>query len=58
MLDLDMGQYAGFVWPAWGISAAVLAWMIWSVLAKARKAARALADAEGEQVAAPSTTTP
>ncbi|HVL41857.1 MAG TPA: heme exporter protein CcmD [Brevundimonas sp.] len=25
MLDLDMGAYAAFVWPAWGISAVVLA---------------------------------
>ncbi|HWQ87180.1 heme exporter protein CcmD [Brevundimonas sp.] len=25
MVDLDMGAYAAFVWPAWGISAAVLA---------------------------------
>lgn len=25
MIDLDMGAYAGFVWPAWGISALVLA---------------------------------
>jgi len=25
MLDLDMGQYAAFVWPAWAISAGVLA---------------------------------
>jgi len=25
MLDLDMGKYAAFVWPAWGISALVLA---------------------------------
>lgn len=24
MIDLDMGAYAAFVWPAWGISAAVL----------------------------------
>jgi len=24
MLDLDMGAYAAFVWPAWGISAVVL----------------------------------
>ena len=24
MLDLDMGQYAPFVWPAWAISAGVL----------------------------------
>lgn len=25
MIDLDMGRYAAFVWPAWGISALVLA---------------------------------
>lgn len=25
MLDLDMGKYAAFVWPAWGVSAVVLA---------------------------------
>jgi heme exporter protein D len=24
MIDLDMGAYAAFVWPAWGVSAAVL----------------------------------
>jgi heme exporter protein D len=24
MFDLDMGRYAGFVWPAWALSAAVL----------------------------------
>ncbi|KQY89618.1 heme exporter protein CcmD [Brevundimonas sp. Root1423] len=24
MIDLDMGAYAAFVWPAWGISAVVL----------------------------------
>ena len=25
MLDLDMAPYAAFVWPAWGVSALVLA---------------------------------
>ncbi|MDP3656734.1 MAG: heme exporter protein CcmD [Brevundimonas sp.] len=25
MIDLDMGRYAAFVWPAWALSAAVLA---------------------------------
>ena len=25
MLDLDMGAYAAFVWPAWGVSAVALA---------------------------------
>jgi heme exporter protein D len=24
MIDLDMGRYAAFVWPAWGLSALVL----------------------------------
>ena len=24
MLDLDMGRYAAFVWPAWALSAIVL----------------------------------
>lgn len=24
MLDLDMGAYARFVWPAWGVSLVVL----------------------------------
>jgi len=28
MLDLDMGRYAGFVWPAWAISAVVLAALV------------------------------
>ena len=25
MIDLDMSPYSAFVWPAWGISAVVLA---------------------------------
>lgn len=25
MIDFDMGQYGAYVWPAWGISAVVLA---------------------------------
>ncbi len=36
MIDLDMGAYAGFVWPAWGISAIVLA----ALAARASFAAR------------------
>ena len=24
MIDLDMGRYAAFVWPAWALSAAVI----------------------------------
>jgi len=48
MPDLDMAQYGPFVWGAWGISAAVIALMIAAVVADARKAAKALRDAEGE----------
>jgi heme exporter protein D len=51
MLDLDMAQYAPFVWSAWGISAAVLAAMVVGVLRRAGKAARALRDAEGDDAA-------
>ena len=29
---LAMGGYARYVWPAWGLSALVLAWNAWSAL--------------------------
>ena len=28
MLDLDLGAYAAFVWPAWGLSALALAALV------------------------------
>ena len=34
MIDLDMGAYAAFVWPAWGISAALLALITGSLWGK------------------------
>ena len=37
MIDLDMGAYAAFVWPAWGISAAVLAALAMRALVAARR---------------------
>jgi len=37
MVDLDMGAYAAFVWPAWGISAAVLAAMAVRAIVAARR---------------------
>lgn len=37
MLDLDMGAYAAFVWPAWGISAALLAALAIRALIAARR---------------------
>ncbi len=49
MPDFDMGKYAAYVWPAWGISAVVLLGLLASVLGRARRAARALRDAEAQQ---------
>lgn len=37
MIDLDMGAYAAFVWPAWGISAAVLAALAARAIAASRR---------------------
>ena len=45
-LDLDMGKYAAFVWPAWGLSALVLLALAGWVMGKARAASKALAEAE------------
>jgi heme exporter protein D len=28
MIDLEMGKYAAYVWPAWGISAVVMAALV------------------------------
>ena len=46
MLDLDAGKYAAFLWPAYGISAAVLLWLVVDTIVRAR-AARAAARAHG-----------
>ena len=37
MLDLDMGRYVAFVWPAWGLSAIVLAALVARALIAARR---------------------
>ncbi len=44
MLDLDMGKYAGYVWPAYIISALVLGALIWDSLARARRWRKAAED--------------
>ena len=49
MLDLDMAPYAAFVWPAWGISALVLAALTVRAFAAARKWKRELARLEVDQ---------
>ena len=37
MLHLDMGKYAAFIWPAYGITALALLWMIFDSLGRARR---------------------
>ena len=37
MIDLDMGKYAAFVWPAWAISAVVLAGLSARAVVAARR---------------------
>nr|WP_315053025.1 heme exporter protein CcmD [uncultured Brevundimonas sp.] len=46
MIDLDMSPYAAFVWPAWGISALVLAALIIRAAVAARRWKAALAELE------------
>ena len=53
MLDLDMGRYAAFVWPAWGISVLVLGALIVRTIANARRWKRELAQLEAESGATP-----
>ncbi len=47
MIDLDMGKYAAFVWPAWGISALVLAVLATRGLVAARRWTAELKRLEG-----------
>ena len=44
MLDLDMGRYAAFVWPAWGASLLGLTFVVVRTLMAARRWSRALKD--------------
>lgn len=45
-ITLDMGQYAAFVWPAWGISGVALGVLAARTLIAARRWSRALKDEE------------
>ena len=49
MLDLDMSPYAAFVWPAWGISAIVLAALVVRAVAASRRWKAELKRLEGLQ---------
>jgi heme exporter protein D len=43
---MDMGEYAAFVWPAWGISAAVLGALVVRAAVQARRWKKALEELE------------
>ena len=43
---LAMGGYAGFVWPAFAVTALVLAWLVLDSLQRLRRAAAGLAALE------------
>ena len=49
MLDLDMGRYAAFVWPAWGISALVLGALVARTALAARRWKAELKRLEGDR---------
>ena len=49
MLDLDMNPYAAFVWPAWGISALVLAALVARAVIASRRWKRELKRLEDER---------
>lgn len=46
MSFLAMGGYARFVWPAYGIAFAVLAWMLFDSVGAYRRSQRELASLE------------
>lgn len=48
MLDLDMGRYASYVWPAYLVSALVLGWLIWDSLGRARRWRKAAEEARDD----------
>lgn len=48
MLDLDMGAYAAFVWPSWGISAVVLGGLVLRAVLIARRRRAELTRLEAE----------
>ncbi|QDH74820.1 heme exporter protein CcmD [Brevundimonas sp. M20] len=49
MLDFDMGKYAAYVWPAWGVSAVVLAALAARALVSARRWKAELARLEADR---------
>jgi heme exporter protein D len=48
-LNLDMGRYAIFVWPAYGVTAVIFAGMIIDSLARARRWRRRAEDLDKDK---------
>ncbi len=48
MIDLDMGTYAAFVWPAWAVTVGVLFAVVARCLTQARRWKRELERLEGD----------
>ncbi len=53
MPDLDMSPYAAFVWPAWAISALVLAGLVVRAVAASRRWKAELKRIEDERAGGP-----
>ena len=49
MIHLDMGKYAGFVWPAYGVSLLGVAGLVADSLARARRWRREVRRREEEK---------
>jgi len=48
-MDFDMGSYGAYVWPAWGITALVLGWLVADALARGRRWRREVERLERER---------
>jgi len=53
MFDFDAGKYGPYVWPAYAISALVIAALVLDSLMRARRWRRAAEAAEGEGASGP-----
>ncbi len=47
MVDVDMGSYAAFVWPAWAVTVGVLVAVVGRCLSQSRRWKRELDRLEG-----------
>ncbi len=45
---LEMGNYGSYVWPSYGLSAAIMIWLVVSTLRRLRARERELARRQGE----------